>query len=370
VHRIPRPRVTRRAALAIVPLAALAAACGSSDGGGAGSDTPSTEADGSALTVGPVTEEATLRLGYFPNVTHAPAIVGVEDGIFAESLGDEVTVETSLYNAGPEAVEALLGDALDVSYIGPNPAINLYAQTGGEAIRIVSGSTSGGAFFVVAPDIDGPEDLEGATVASPQLGGTQDVALRVWLKDNGLETDTTGGGDVSIVPQSNADTLTAFKAGEIDGAWVPEPWATRLVQEGGGKVLVDEADLWPEGRYVTTHIIVRTPYLEEHPEVVKALLEGNLAAIERITADPEGAQTVVNDAIEEYTGNRIPDAVIAAAFGNLEFTVDPIASSLKTSADDAEAVGLLEPVDLDGIYDLAILNQVLEAEGRDPVEGQ
>src|SRR6266540_2189592 len=212
----------------------------------------------SAGSDGPSGATLTLRLGYFPNLTHATAIVGVEGGIFQEKLGNNVKLETSTFNAGPAAVEALNSGAVDATYIGPNPAINAYAQSGGEAIRIVSGATSGGAFLVVKPSIKNAKDLKGKQIASPQLGNTQDVALRTWLKKKGLKTDPAGGGDVSIVPQENAQTLDLFKQGQIDGAWVPEPWATRLVDEGGGKILVNESTLWPQGRYVTTQLIVRT----------------------------------------------------------------------------------------------------------------
>ena len=311
----------------------------------------------------------TLRLGYFPNVTHAPALVGVGAGIFAEALGDGVTLETSYFNAGPEAVEALFAEALDATFIGPNPAINAYAQSGGEAIRIIGGSTSGGAFLIVRPGITSVQDLIGAKLASPQLGNTQDVALRAWLLAQGLTFDVAGGGDVSILPQSNADTLTAFQAGDIDGAWVPEPWATRLIQEGGGVVFVDERGLWPDGLYVTTHLIVRTEFLEENPDLVEALLRGLIEAVRYTNANPTEAQTVVNDGIEAITGKRLPDQVIGSAWENLTFTWDPIASSLRKSADDAVAVGLLEPVDLGGIYALDILNRLLAEMGEAAVAG-
>jgi NitT/TauT family transport system substrate-binding protein len=310
-----------------------------------------------------------LRLGYFPNVTHAPAIVGVEEGILAEALGPDVTLEPSYFNAGPEAIEALFGEAIDATFIGPNPAINAYAQSGGEAIRIIAGATSGGAFLVVRPGIKTAQDLRGATLATPQLGNTQDVALRAWLAKQGLSTDTTGGGDVSVLPQSNADTLRAFQAGDIDGAWVPEPWATRLIDEGGGVVLVDERDLWPAGLYVTTHLIVRTEFLDEHPDLVERLLRGHIEAVGFVNTSPTEAQAATNDGIEAITGARLPDEVIAAAWKNLTFTWDPIASSLRRSADDAVEVGLLEPVDLSGIYDLGILNRLLAEAGHDQVAG-
>ncbi|MBL8976754.1 MAG: ABC transporter substrate-binding protein, partial [Myxococcales bacterium] len=188
--------------------------------------------------------EPSLRLGYFPNITHAAALVGVSDGIFARQLG-AIKLETFTFNAGPAAIEALLSGSLDASYVGPNPAINAFVKSRGEAVRIIAGATSGGAFLVVRPEISSAADLRGQAVASPQLGGTQDVALRSWLATQGLKTDTSGGGDVSVVPQENAQTLERFRDGKLAGAWVPEPWASRLVLEGGGKVLVDERDLWP-----------------------------------------------------------------------------------------------------------------------------
>jgi len=348
----------RRLALSAAA-ALLLAACG-------GDGDEATTTAGSSTSAGLT---GTIRLGYFPNVTHAPALVGVGEGIFQEALGPGVTLQTFYFNAGPEAVEALFGEGLDATFIGPNPAINAYAQSEGEAIRIIGGSTSGGAFLIVRPGITTPQDLVGAKLATPQLGNTQDVALRAWLITQGLTFDVAGGGDVSIQPQSNADTLTAFQAGDIDGAWVPEPWATRLMQEGGGVVLVDERDLWPGGLYVTTHLIVRTEFLEENPDLVEALLRGLIEAVRYTNANPLGAQTIVNDGIEAITGKRLPDQVIAAAWENLTFTWDPIASSLRKSADDAIAADLLDPVDLSGIYALDILNRLLSEVGEDPVAG-
>lgn len=310
----------------------------------------------------------TLRLGYFPNVTHAPAIIGDLEGFFAAALGADVDLDLAYFNAGPDVIQSMFAGGLDASFIGPNPAINGYAQSNGAAIRIIAGSTSGGAFLVVRPGITTAADLRGSTLATPQLGNTQDVALRAWLATQGLTADTAGGGDVSVVPQANADTLRGFQAGDIDGAWVPEPWATRLVLEGPGVVLVDERDLWPEGLYVTTHLIVRTEFLEENPDLLEGLLRGLIAAIRFTNANPAEAQRIVNDGIEAITGMRLADEVIAGAWGNLTFTWDPIATSLQKSAEDAVAVGLLDPVDLDGIYALDILNQLLVAAGEAEVD--
>jgi len=327
----------------------LAVAAGCSSGAAAPGGTPAS---------------SEVRLGYFANVTHAPAIVGVADGLFAAELGDDVTLTTATFNSGTEAITALFSDALDMSFLGPNPAINGYAQSNGEAIRIVAGSTSGGAALVVAPGIDSPADLVGKKLATPSLGNTQDVALRAWLVNQGLTTTLEGGGEVSVVPQPNAQTLQTFRSGDIDGAWVPEPWATRLVLEGGGHMLVDERDLWPNGQFVTTHLVVRTAFLQQHPDQVEAVIRGLIAAVDSINADLAAAQATVNAGIEQITGKALSPETIAGAWSQLTFTVDPIASSLETSAANAAAVGLLDPVDLDGIYNLTILNEVLASLGR------
>jgi NitT/TauT family transport system substrate-binding protein len=312
---------------------------------------------------GPREGEA-VRLGYFPNVTHAAALVGVTQGGFAAELrGVGRGLEARSFNAGPAAVEALLSGALDASYIGPNPTINAYVKSRGEAVRVIAGATAGGAFFVVAPEIGAATDLRGRTVASPQLGGTQDVALRKWLADQGLQTDLAGGGDVAIAPQDNAQILEAFVARDVAGAWVPEPWATRLVKEGGGHVLVDERTLWPQGRFVTTHLVVRTAWLRERPAEVEALLRAHVATTTWIAEHPAEAQAAVIDGIEAVTGKRIAAEVVAAAWDNLEFTTDPIASSLHGSAAAAQSLQLLQldGVDLDGLYELAPLERVRQA---------
>ena len=329
----------------------VAAACGGGDG-----------SSGGDAAAGPTT----VRLGYFPNLTHATALVGVESGTFARALGSD-RLKVSTFNAGPAAVEALFSEALDATYIGPNPAVNAYVRSKGEAVRIVSGATSGGAALVVHPSIPDAAGLKGRKIASPQLGGTQDVALRHWLRSQGLKTDVTGGGDVSVVPQENAQSLETFRSGTIDGAWVPEPWATRMVQEGGGKVLVDEASLWPDGRFVTTHLIVRTEFLKRHPDTVRRLLEGQVEADRFVNADPAEARRLANQGIEKVTGKKLPEPLIQAAWRNLTFTNDPVASSLPVAAAHATELGLLEKVDLTGIYDLTLLNQVLSAGGAQAV---
>ncbi|MEV0897722.1 ABC transporter substrate-binding protein [Actinoplanes sp. NPDC049802] len=342
-------------ALALATAAVLAstapAACGS------GEESPA--AAGAA-------EAGTIRLGYFPNITHAPALVGVNKGFFTEALGS-TKLEEKTFNAGPAAIEALFSGAIDATYIGPNPAINGWSESKGQALRIVAGSTSGGAGLVVKEGITTPADLKGKKIATPQLGNTQDVALRAWLKQNGLNADQQGGGDVSVLPQDNATALQAFAQGAIDGAWVPEPNLSRLIQESKGKLLVDEKTLWPDGQFVTTHLIVSQEFLKKYPGTVKKLIQGHVKSVKYIETDNAGAQTAANAQIEKLSGKALKPEILQTAFKNLTFTHDPIASSLYTSAKNAESVGLLDPVDLNGIYDLTLLNEVLKADGRPAV---
>jgi NitT/TauT family transport system substrate-binding protein len=348
---------------------AACSAAGADNGGSA----PVISNDPAAATngvPGPLDDAITLRIGVFPNVTHAPGLIALAEGGPLRRLLPNADIQVSAFNSGTAAVEAMFGDAIDLTYVGPNPAINAYAKSGGEAVRVISGSTSGGAFLVVRDGITNAADLRATKIASPSLGNTQDVALRTWLKSNGLSTDTAGGGDVSVVPQENAQTLETFMAGTIDGAWVPEPWATRLIQEGGAHVLVDERDLWPDGQYVTTQLMVAASYLDAHPDVIARVLLANVEAVDVANQQPANAQAVANAEIERYTTKQLSPEVMAAAWKNLTFTVDPIASSLATSAQDAEALGLLnDPGDLSGLYDLGPLNGVLSALGRPQVQG-
>ncbi len=311
-------------------------------------------------------EAKTIRLGYFPNITHAPALVGVNKGFFQQSLGS-TKLEAKTFNAGPAAIEALFSGAIDATYIGPNPAINGWAQSKGTGLKIIAGSTSGGAGLVVKPSINGPADLKGKKIATPQLGNTQDVALRSWLKQNGLNADQQGGGDVSVLPQDNATALQAFAQGAIDGAWVPEPNLSRMILESKGKLLVNEKDLWPNGQFVTTHLIVKQDFLKKYPGTVTKLLRGHIESIKYIQSNNADAQKAANAQLAALSGKPLKDNILAAAFQNLTFTNDPIASSLYTSAQHAQDVGLLKPVDLKGIYDLGPLNALLKADGQPEV---
>ena len=350
--RAPRSRIRVTATAAVAALVLVVAATTTTAGA-------STHKSGSV----------TLHLGYFDNVTHSPALVGIEGGIFNKTLGKNVDLQTSIFNAGPAEVEALFAGSLDIAYVGPNPAVNAFAQSQGQASRIISGAASGGAFLVVKPDIKKASDLKGKTIASPQLGNTQDVALRTWLKSKGLKTDTSGGGDVSILPQDNATTLTTFEQGRIQGAWVPEPYATRMVTEGGGKILVNEASLWPNGQFATTLVIVSKSFLDDHPDVVKKFLAANLAAINFIHNDRAAAAALVSQRILKDTTKPIAINLVNASFDHITFTVDPIASSIVKDVKNAVSVGTLKPTNIKGIFDLKLLNQVLKNAKQSAVAG-
>lgn len=310
-----------------------------------------------------------LHLGFFPNVTHAAALIGVEKGFIQKHLGS-VALKTAQFNAGPAAMEALLAgsNGVDATYVGPSPAVNTFLKTHGIELRVVSGASSGGASLVVQPDITDVAQLKGKKVATPQLGGTQDVAARAYFKSKGLATDKTGGGDVEIVPQDNAQSLDQFKSKAIQAAWVPEPWASRLVADGGGKVLVDERDLWPAKQFVTTLLVVRTKFLTDHPAQVQALIEANEQSIEFAKTDAAGAIAAVNNQLKALTGKILADAVIKSAFANLTLTDDPLASTIAEQASRAADLGFIAKPDLTGILDLSILNSVRKAKGQPAID--
>jgi NitT/TauT family transport system substrate-binding protein len=307
---------------------------------------------------------AELKLGYFGNVTHAPALVGVSQGYIADELGD-TKLTTQVFNAGPAAIEALNAGAIDATYIGPNPAINSFVKSGGESINIIAGAAAGGAQLVVKPEINSAADLKGKTLASPQLGGTQDVALRAWLTAQGYKTNVDGSGDVAINPTENAQTLKLFQDGKLDGAWLPEPWASRLVLTAGAKVLVDEKDLWDgslsgkPGEFPTTILIVNQKFAADHPDTVKALLKGHVKSVEWLNKAADGEKaSVINAALKEAAGAELKADVIDRSLKNIVFTVDPLAGTYQKLLADGVTAGTTKQADINGIFDLRALNGV------------
>ncbi|MFD5739618.1 ABC transporter substrate-binding protein [Streptomyces massasporeus] len=357
-----RPRIALRALAVTAALPLLLTACGY------GSDATDDDKQSGVAADAEKLSADDVKIGYFPNLTHATALVGVQEGLLQKELGG-TTIKPSTFNAGPSEIEALNGGSIDIGWIGPSPAINGYTKSKGKNLRIISGSASGGVKLVVNPDkIKSVDDLKGKKIATPQLGNTQDVAFLNWAAEQGWKIDPQSGkGDVSVVRTDNKITPDAYKSGSIDGAWVPEPTASKLVAEGG-KVLLDESTLWPDKKFVITNIIVRQQFLKDHPDVVEAVLRGAVKTNEWINANPDKAKASANEALAKLSGKALPADVLDPAWKSVTFLDDPLAATLNTEAKHAVKAGLLEKPDLKGIYDLAPLNKVLKAEGKDEVD--
>ncbi|HLH84577.1 MAG TPA: ABC transporter substrate-binding protein [Trebonia sp.] len=311
---------------------------------------------GAAGAAAPVT----VRLGYLANITHAPALIAVKNGYFTRALGSAGTLRASVFTSGTQETTAILSGQLDAAYVGPNPAINAWQKSGGTAIKIVSGAAAGGASVVVRPSITSAAQLKGQSLATPSLGNTQDVALRYWLRRQGLTASATGGGDVSVRPTApNSAAVLEFKSGQIAGASEPSPYDVEMVQ-AGGRVLLPEPG-------VTTVLVVTQPFLSAHPDIVNDLLKANLQALSLIKSSPARAEAIANAQLAAYTGRPLKAGVLGPAFKEITFTADPDAASLAADAQDAVSVGLLKPVNLDGIFDLGPLNRLLTAAGQPAV---
>jgi sulfonate transport system substrate-binding protein len=301
-----------------------------------------------------------LRLGIFPNLTHAPGYVAQGSGILDKALG-ETKADVTPFNSGTDAGNALLSGSIDATYIGPGPAASLFLRSGGK-VAIVSGAVASGASLVVRPEagISAPGDLKGKKIAVPGIGNTQDVALRTWLREHGLEAQDAGG-EVAVVPVDNPELPQLFRAGQVDGAWEPEPWPSLLVHEGLAEVFLDEATLWPEGEFVTTQLLVSTVYLEKHPDVIRRLVRANVEAIELIQEDPEKARSIAGKGLVDAGAPTLPGEVVESAWEKLTFTWDPLPATLEKGAEEAFALGYLdeEPTNVLDIYRLDILNDLL-----------
>ena len=317
-------------------------------------------------------EKIIVRVGHFPNVTHAQGVIGhglsrQAKGWFEQRLGPGVEIQWFVYNAGPAAMEAIFARSLDLTYVGPNPAINAHLKARGEEIRIVAGSCSGGAALVVQPDgrINADKDFKGRKVATPQLGNTQDVAARAWLQSKGYRVTMTGG-DVLVVPTTNPDQLPLFQKGDLDGVWTVEPWVTRLELEAKGKVFLEESSLWPNtgGKYVTTHLVSSVNFLKQHADLLKKWIAAHVELTEWINKNPDDAKRILNGEIKAETTRPLPGQTLDSAWKRLDVTYDPVRVSLLKSAEDAYRIGFLrERPDLSRIYDLKILNDVLRERG-------
>ncbi|MER7846550.1 aliphatic sulfonate ABC transporter substrate-binding protein [Kitasatospora sp. NPDC096077] len=369
-HTPTRPgagRIRRVAAAAAAGLTAVAllSACGY--GSKADKSDDKANAAATAGTSGAKLSADTVKIGYFANLTHGTPLVGLQEGIFQKELG-ATQVKTQVFNAGPAEIEALNAGSIDIGWIGPSPAINGYTKSNGQSLKIIGGSASGGVKLVVNPEkITSLDDLKGKKIATPQLGNTQDVALLNYLAGKGYKVDAaSGAGDVSVVRTDNKVTPDAYRSGSIDGAWVPEPTASKLVTLGA-KVLLNEKDVWPDKKFVITNIIVSQKFLKEHPDVVEAVLRGSVKTNAFIKANSDKAKADANEAIKKEAGNSLEPAILDPAWADIDFLDDPLANTLQAEADHAVTAGLLKKPNLNGIYDLTLLNKVLAAQGQPAV---
>jgi NitT/TauT family transport system substrate-binding protein len=304
-------------------------------------------------------------MGYFPDLTHMVALVGAGSGIFQRELGRQVQLRKQTFNAGPTEIQALLAGSIDIAFVGPTPAINGYIHSHGSALRVIAGASSGGVFFIVRANagIRSPADLADKKLADPQKGGTQDLALRHYLQVHRLQS-TDLGGNVHIISTTNASILSLFKEGELDGAWVPQPWATRLVREAAGKIFLDERSLWPGGQFATTIVAVRQAFYNSHPEVVKRFLQAEIDTVEYIRSNQARAEQVANQQIKAITTSSVQSHELALAFQSIQVTYDPLVSTIAQQVDRLYTSGFLySRPDLAHFSLLTLLNEILAARG-------
>lgn len=315
-------------------------------------------------------ESGTVKIGYFPNITHGQALFAKATGEFEKRTGARITWVA--FNAGPTAIESLFANAVDLTYVGPGPAINGFTKSKGEKFVVVSGAASGGAGLVVRANagINSDRDFNGKKIATPQLGNTQDIAARVWFGEKKYKLKERGG-TVALMPIANPDQLTLFQKKQIDGAWTVEPWVSRLELEAGGKLFLDEKTLWPEGKYVTTHLVASRAFLRKNPELLKKFLDAHVEITQRMNKDKEATAMILNEQLSKETGKALKPEVVKKAMERVQFTWDPIASSLFKGALAAHQIGFIKSApDLVGIYSLEPLNAVLKEKQLPPVAGK
>jgi len=307
----------------------------------------------------------TIRVGFLPNVTQAPVLVGLARQEFQKELGDKIDIKPLVFNAGPSAVEALFAKEVDLIYVGPNGAINAFLKSKGQAAKVLAGAASGGARLIVRPGlkIANAADFSGKKIATPQLGNTQDVAARAWLSAHDLKSGDQGG-TVQIINVKNPDQLSLFARQQIDAVWAVEPWATRLVQEAHGTEFLDERTLWPQGKFSTALLVVNPQFADAHPDWIAKWLRAQVRVTRWIQKNPTEATTVLSAEIQHWTGKALPVALVTEANRHLDVTYDPIAASLQQAADQAYQQGFLghSKPDLQGMVDLRALNQILKEE--------
>lgn len=292
----------------------------------------------------------TIRVAFFPNIGHIAAIVGIEHG-FHEY--DSTKIETKLFDSGPQVIESIFAKSIDLAYVGPSPVINGFLKSSGNDVVILAGAASGGASFIVHPnsDINSPSDFAGKRIAAPQISNSQDVSLRHFIDQHDLKS-VEKGGSVIVLNISNPDIYTLFAKGDIDGAWVSEPWATLLVQELGGTRLFNEESLWDGGKFSSVLLIARSDFVKKNPHQVQQWLESHQSTTEWIEKNPDKTKLIFNKFMKDTMGKSLPEPVVDEAFDNMEITSDPLKNSIMTFAKRADSLGYLgrDGYSLEGLF--------------------
>ena len=297
--------------------------------------------------------ENKIRVAFFPSIIHAVPIVGMENQTFADNLDTDLAIQVKIFDSGPQVIESIFSNSVDIAYVGPGPVINGFLKSDGKDLKILAGAANGGASFVIQKNsgLEMIENYSGKRVAAPQISNTQDVSLRHYLAENGLKS-AEKGGDVFVLNISNPDIYTLFAKGDIDGAWVPEPWATMLVEELNGTRLYDESEFWPENQFSSVLLIGRSDYIEKNPEIIKKWINANEKTVQWINDNPDESKKLYNEFMKSYMGKTLPENIVEKSFSNIIITSEPLENSVYTFAERADSLGYLgrDGYTLDGIF--------------------
>ena len=309
-----------------------------------------------------------IRVAFFPSIVHAVPIIGMETQTFANNLNDGLDIEVKIFDSGPQVIESIFSNSVDIAYVGPGPVINGFLKSDGNDLKILAGAANGGASFVIQKNsgLELIENYSGKRVAAPQISNTQDVSLRHYLAENGLKS-AEKGGDVFVLNIANPDIYTLFAKGDIDGAWVPEPWATMLVEELNGVRLFDENEFWPENQFSSVLLIGRSDYIEKNPEIIKKWINANEKTVQWINNHPDESKKLYNEFLKSYMGRTLPENIVEKSFSNIIITSEPLENSVYTFAERADALGYLgrDGYTLDGIFYHENISVTLNEENRD-----
>jgi len=295
-----------------------------------------------ALVSSSVSGETKIRVGHFPNITHAQGVIAHAlsrqgKGWFEQRLGPDTKIEWFVYNAGPSAMEAIFAKSIDLTYVGSGPALNAYTRSNGQEIRLIAGAANGGSGLVVQSDqnLNAPSDFRGKKIATPQLGNTQDISCRAWLIEGGLKI-TQLGGDAQVLPTQNPDQLGLFRGKRIDAVWTVEPWLSRLEQEASGKVIVEEKEV------ATTILVSSVKFLNEQRDLAKKFAQAHAELTDWIIKNPEEAQRLIKAELLEETKSDMTPQVITAAWKRIVFTSETPRAAVEKFMQNSVRAGFIK----------------------------